>query len=242
MSLTVGSDKISHVPSVIDALTRRARRDGARPLLTWYDLSTGARTELSGVTLANWADKTANLLLELDVEAGDVVAMPLVTTDPGHWTTLALLTGAWQAGATVAADDDPEAVLTVVGPADPRVRSGASGDVLACSLHPLGLGLQGTLGPGVIDFSEDVRAQPDHFGGVPVDQGTTAWRDGSRSMSYAAVGEVEPSAERRLVRPTGPWETVRAALVAPLLGGGSSLVVVGEGDVARIAETERADA
>ena len=54
--------------AIVRALTDRARRDGARPLVTDCDLATGARTELSGRTGANWVDKTYHLLVELEVD------------------------------------------------------------------------------------------------------------------------------------------------------------------------------
>ena len=39
-------------------------RDPMGPRITYYDDATGERIELSAVTLANWAAKTANLLRE----------------------------------------------------------------------------------------------------------------------------------------------------------------------------------
>ena len=39
-------------------------RDPMGPRITYYDDATGERIELSTVTLANWAAKTANLLRE----------------------------------------------------------------------------------------------------------------------------------------------------------------------------------
>src|SRR5262245_66226190 len=44
--------------------TLLAAADPTRPLLTWYDDTTGERTELSGATLGNWVAKTANLLVD----------------------------------------------------------------------------------------------------------------------------------------------------------------------------------
>ncbi len=52
---------------IVRALADRARRAGAGALLTWYRPETGARTELSVKTFANWVDKTANLLDTLGV-------------------------------------------------------------------------------------------------------------------------------------------------------------------------------
>jgi uncharacterized protein (TIGR03089 family) len=225
------------VTAIVSALVRRARRDGARPLITYYDLDTGARTELSGTTFANWVDKTYHLLSELDVRPGDVVALPLAVTDPGHWVTCALTAGAWQAGAVVVAGDEPDAVVTAVGPG----RMDGAGTVLACSLHPLGFGSETPLLPGVIDFSIDVRSQPDAHAEEDVAESAPAWRDRDAELSHAQLAAVAPTPRRVLVRPTTPRETLLAAYVAPLLGGGSAVVVT-SGDaetVARIAAQER---
>src|SRR3954467_5186172 len=73
-------------------------RDPARPLVTFYDDSTGERVELSATTLDNWVAKTANLLQEeFDVGPGSTVAVAL----PVHWQTAAVLLGVWSCGAAV---------------------------------------------------------------------------------------------------------------------------------------------
>src|SRR5829696_4614325 len=81
-------------------------RDPARPLVTFYDDSTGERVELSATTLDNWVAKTANLLQdEFDVGPGRSVAVAL----PVHWQTAAVLLGVWSCGAAVvdtASEDD----------------------------------------------------------------------------------------------------------------------------------------
>lgn len=81
-----------------DLLQAELRRDGARPLLTWYDDATGERIELSVATAANWAVKTANLLVdEHGLDAGDVVSL-----DPAsHWLSVVAVLGAWTAGLAV---------------------------------------------------------------------------------------------------------------------------------------------
>ncbi|HET6729744.1 MAG TPA: TIGR03089 family protein, partial [Jiangellaceae bacterium] len=62
-------------------------RDGARPLLTYYDDATRERVELSVTTFDNWVSKTAGLLRDgLDVAPGDRVALLL----PAHWQSLVL--------------------------------------------------------------------------------------------------------------------------------------------------------
>jgi hypothetical protein len=81
-----------------DLLQSELRRDGSRPLLTWYDDATGERVELSVATAANWAAKTANLLAdEHDLGPGDSL-----TLDPvSHWLTAVVVLGAWTAGVAV---------------------------------------------------------------------------------------------------------------------------------------------
>ena len=57
-------------------LRRWVRERGASPLLTCYDLGRDERVELSGTSVANWVDKTSNLMVdELDVPPGAVVGL-----------------------------------------------------------------------------------------------------------------------------------------------------------------------
>lgn len=85
--------------TIADLLAHRVRTEGHRPLLTWYDDHTGARTELSYATLDNWAAKIANMLAEqFDVRAGDTVGVDL----DGHWTSVAVLLACWRIGAGAA--------------------------------------------------------------------------------------------------------------------------------------------
>ncbi|MFM7212897.1 MAG: TIGR03089 family protein, partial [Actinomycetota bacterium] len=59
-------------------LQARARRVPAAPLVTYYDLATGERIELSAASVENSVAKTAGLLRdELDVQPGDTVAVRL---------------------------------------------------------------------------------------------------------------------------------------------------------------------
>ena len=81
------------MPTLTDALLDPLLgADRMGPRITHYDDATGERIELSTVTLANWAAKTANLLREeFGVGPGSRVAVLL----PAHWQTLAVLLGAW---------------------------------------------------------------------------------------------------------------------------------------------------
>jgi hypothetical protein len=89
--------------SVPALLATELRHDSARPFLTWYDDATGERIELSIATLANWAAKTANLLVdEHAIEAGD----PVRLLPANHWLTVVAALGAWTAGACIDLDAD----------------------------------------------------------------------------------------------------------------------------------------
>jgi uncharacterized protein (TIGR03089 family) len=221
---------------LIAARLRRWVRDrGASPLLTYYDPTRGERVELSGVSVANWVDKTSNLLVdELDVEPGDAVALTLAGRHPGHWVTLVWVLACWQVGAAVSLDHTRPRVA-VLGPEDPvaGVRADA---VLVCSLHPLGLPLPAPPAGGALDYALEVRGQPDQHADVPQSGLALAWRDADRQLTQAELVSGAGSGVRRLVQPTDPWDTARRTLVEPLLGGGSTVVVAGEADPGRIAE------
>ena len=222
---------------IVRALAGRARHAGSEPLLTWYRPETGARTELSVKTFANWVDKTANLLETLDVTG--LVSAPLLETHPGHWMGLVWPVAAWQRGCSLSPALRPEAELVVIGPDDPRPHPPAL--TIACSLHPLAIGLR-DLPPGVLDFTGEALAEPDAHHATPVAPTAAAWLEDGVVGTHADTGAVAPQSGRVLVRPTTPWETLAAAVLAPLLGGGSVVVVEGPVDddaLARLAAAER---
>lgn len=237
--------RIARVSDLISArLRRRVRTAGADPLLTCYEPATGARTEISAVTLLNWVDKTSHLLDELGVGLGDGVQLALAGTAPGHWVTAVWELACWQVGAAVRLDAREGAALVVTGP-DWAPHAGSRVDVVACSLHPLGLPLAGDLPAPVLDYALEVRGQADVYPAVAQDPATPAWSDPERRLSQADLVAGPPlHPARRLVRPTSPWGTAQAALVVPLLGGGSTVVVAGEVDddqLARIRADERTE-
>lgn len=227
-----------------ERLGRRVRGgDAGTPLVTYYDLESGERTELSTLTFANWVAKTANLLDELAVAEGDLVRLALAARHPGHWVTFAWEAACWQVGAAVAAvrPDFPVAV-TVVGPDWAGYETSAATEIIACSLHPLGLGFPAGAQPtGVTDFALEVRGQPDAYAGASPDGDGLAWTDAERALTQTdLVDSLEGPPQRRLVRPADPWTTCRDGLLTALVTGGSSVVVVGddEAEVARIAAIE----
>ncbi len=132
-------------------------RDPAGPRITHYDDATGSRIELSALTLANWAAKTANMIRdEFGLQPGARVSVML----PAHWQTAGVLLGAWWAGAEVVLDDDPDAELAFV-PAGPGPALAAP-EVVVLSLDAFG-GPVRELPPGAVDYASNVRVHGDQF-------------------------------------------------------------------------------
>jgi uncharacterized protein (TIGR03089 family) len=222
------------VTTFAEILEAERRRDAGRPLVTWYDETTGERVELSVATYANWVAKTASLLVEEhDLERGDVLRVDL----PLHWLTAAFLGAAWTAGLVVSQDDDePDAVVT--GPQGLDRWAAYAGDlpVLACSLLPMGVRFADPLPPGVHDVGIEVWSQPDAFVAYdPPTAADTAVRVGGTSTSHeelwsaAAAGSLLTDGGRLLVaaNPASPPEL--ATITEPLARRGSVVLVVGPG-------------
>lgn len=201
------------------------------PVVTYYDVSTGERVELSGVTLANWVAKVANLLTdELDAERGTRVRIGL----PSHWLRSVWLLGAWRVGAVVT---DHDAQIGLSGPeleADEPVR-------LAASLRPLG-GRFPTEPDGFLDAAVHVPASPDLF----IDLDPPALDDvaldlDGRTFTHADLLAGPPLADRVVRRPQSLVADAKD-LAAALVGGGSLVIVAGAeaADLERIAHQERA--
>jgi len=174
--------------NVSELLSGAIAADPTRPQLTYYDDGTGERTELSGATLANWVAKTANLLVDgLGLGQGDRALVLL----PPHWQTAAVLLGCWSAGLPVVLTCPPgggtEPVTEVAFVAAGRADEVTVGDRYALGLHPLGLPLR-EVPPGYQDFSVEVRAFGDRFGGVRVrDQGALC-ADAARRAAEWGIG------------------------------------------------------
>jgi uncharacterized protein (TIGR03089 family) len=223
-----------------ERLRQRVRLDGSAPLLTFYDLESGARTELSATTLSNWVDKTSNLLLdEVAVGEGEVISMPLAVEAPGHWLTAVWQLACWQVGLVVDLTNRSASAAVVTG----RHWQGyAERDIFACALHPLGFGFTESLPDGVRDYAIEVRSHADRYFGYPPEPDAIAWVDAERTLTQAELCNVDDPPARRLVRSGNPWATCRDGIVTALVTGGSAVVVVG-GDadqVTRIAESEHA--
>ena len=217
-------------------LEAERRRDGARPLVTWYDESTGERVELSVATYANWVAKTASLLVEeYELERGDVLRVDL----PLHWLTPVFLGAAWTAGLVVTLDgEEPDAVVT--GPdgverwAAYAERRTAPVPVLACSLLPMGVRFATPLPAGVHDVGVEVWSQPDAFAAAdpPTPEDVAVSVGGSATThrelwSAAAAGSLLTDGGRLLIaaEPASPPEL--ATFTEPLTRRGSMVLVVG---------------
>lgn len=214
----------------------------ARPILTHYDDAESSRIELSVATLANWAAKTANWLVEeFDVEPGDEVAVDL----PAHWQTAGVLFGAWWCGAHVV-QDPAEAVVAFVRP-DADTRAARSTALVA--LDPLGRGLGTAPSGGAFDYVSESRVCGDDFspllpidGDTPALTGTTVDELLERARKRATalgVGDGDRVLSTRdWALPDGVVDTVLAPVAA-----GAHLVQVTHPDPAKIEhhrDTERA--
>jgi uncharacterized protein (TIGR03089 family) len=222
-----------------ERLRQRVRTDGAAPLLTFYDLDSGARTELSATSFSNWVDKTSNLLEdELAAGAGDVISMPLAVEAPGHWLTAVWQLACWQVGLVVDLTNPSLPAAVVTGR---QWQGHVAREVFACALHPLGFGFDEPVADGVRDYAIEVRSHADQFFGPPVDAAATAWVDAERTLRQQDLVGVDGPPARRLVHADQPWATCRDGIVTALVTGGSAVVVVGGSadQLARIAESER---
>ena len=146
------------MPNLTDAVLDPLLRAGPMgPRITYYDDATGERIELSTVTLANWAAKTANLLRDdFGCGPGRSVAVLL----PAHWQTAAVLLGVWWIGAEVALAGPADVALCTadrLAEADDAVDGG---EVAVLSLDPFGKPAA-DLPIGVTDYATSVRVHGD---------------------------------------------------------------------------------
>lgn len=244
----------------LPALVQRVRTDPARPLVTYVDLATGGRSELSAAALATWVAKTAEWLeLGLGLAPGEVVWLDL----PPHWQAEVWCLATWAVGGVVLLGPAEAvraaggaAVAAVADPASYPVAAKLATDVAAVDLSPFALGLSG-LPAGVLDHSSEVRGYGDVLAptGHPTDVPALVWPAGTATLDELAAdvaqrastaglpagarillaGEAEPAEEEG-----ERW--VRDGVLLPLLVGGSVVLCRGGGAEQRdrLARTERA--
>ncbi len=211
------------------------KADPMGPRITYYDDATGERIELSTVTLANWAAKTANLLRdELGAGPGSRVAVLL----PPHWQTAAVLLGVWWIGAEVVTGDSADIALCTADRLDEADRAVAGGEVAVLSLDPFGKPAE-DLPVGVTDYATAVRVHGDQI---------TPEANPGPALDGRAAGEVLEAARVRAGElGVGSGDRVIAtrpdtATLLAVLAAGASLVEVVNPDPAlqaRRRETEK---
>ena len=160
------------------ALRDRIRRDPAAPLLTYRDLATGERMELSAASLGNAIAKTAGLLRdELDAEPGEVIGVHL----PLHWQRVVWMGACAATGTVFAPDAAPEECAVLVMDRARLGLAGAARDDVLVSLAPFGLPDGAPVPPGVTEAAVAMRGHPDVF---------TPWTEPADADPLLARGSV----------------------------------------------------
>ena len=205
-------------------------RDPHRPMLVCHRAD-GARTELSGASLANWIAKVAGLLRdELALGPGDVATVHATT----GWQLAPVLLGCWWAGLGVTATSEPAAAVAFVDPGS----DADTDEVFVLSGHPLGAPTTELAGHQR-DFTTAVLPQSDRLGAAaPRDDRWTAGWIAGRPVTAAQLMD-EAAAAGQAARPAGagtaaggdrpvlistaPWTvpdgTARTLLAALAVGG-----------------------
>lgn len=214
------------------ALNPALRADGSQPLLTYYDDTTGERTELSAITTANWAAKTANMIRdEFGLMPGDVVAVDL----PAHWQTAAVLLGTWWAGVHVRLGYSDDAGLAFCS-TDTLERVDAAPEIAVVSLDPFGMPMR-DLPIGLTDYAASVRVHGDQFrpgGSVgPALDDRTVDEVIGEATAFAAEAGITAGSRIMSTRTWGDADDLIANLLATLISGGS-LVQVAHPDAAKL--------
>lgn len=220
--------------AVLDPLLRA---DPMGPRITYYDDATGERIELSTVTLANWAAKTANLLRdEFGAGPGTRVAVLL----PAHWQTAAVLLGVWWIGAEVVLSGPADLALCTVERLDEADEAVSGGEVAVLSLDPFGKPVP-DLPVGVTDYATAVRVHGDQYVAEP--RPGPALEGQSVEEVLASARTADLSAGDRVMSSL-PWSTAQE-IITNLLAvfvAGASLVQVAHPDptvLERRRETEK---
>lgn len=209
------------------------RADPVGPRITYYDDATGERIELSAVTLANWAAKTANLLRdELAAGPGSRVAVLL----PPHWQTAAVLFGVWWIGAEVVLDGGPAEVALCTADrldeADSAVAGGPNAEVAVLSLDPFGKPAP-DLPIGVTDYATAVRVHGDQITPERSPGPALAGRSVAQVLAECeAVAATKGLTSNDRVLSSAPWDSPDELVdgLLAVMAVGASLVYVANPD------------
>lgn len=215
------------------ALLARIKADPASPLLTYRDLTTGERMELSAASLGNAIAKTAGLLRdELDAQPGDVVGIHL----PVHWQRIVWLGACAATGTAFAPSSPPEDCdICVFDRAHAHLAGRAAEDVIV-SLAPFGLPEPEGAPHGVTEAAVAMRAHPDAFtphdppaGSMPLLRTTEGEVTQAEAMQLAATALAERGiavGQRFAVFESDPRADI-LALAGPLVGESGAVLVTG---------------
>lgn len=213
------------LPDTFSALLDIAvRHQPGRPLITAYDEATGARTELSVTTYANWVAKTANLLTdEYLLDEGEVVRLTL----PVHWLGPVFVGAALLAGLSTTTDAGRSVALSVGGPAG--VENPGDAPTLACSLTPFATPLGKDLPAGADDYGKLWPGQSDVYASAAPRPDTPAVLLDGEFVSQAdliARAARHPTAGARVLTDANLTEPIHQPLLLGALAGGGSVVSV----------------
>jgi len=209
-------------------LATQLRTNPGRPLVTYYDETTGERVELSVTTYANWVAKASALLVdEHDLERGDSLRIDL----PPHWLSVVFLGAAWNAGLVVTDSASPDAVICGPDSLATWAADAEERPTLACSLLPLGVRFAEPLPAGVHDVGLEVWGQPDGWGPYDPpaeDDPATSWHglETTQAELWAAAAGASLSRGDRLISEADPASPPGTASFCEPLSCGGSLVLV----------------
>jgi uncharacterized protein (TIGR03089 family) len=186
-------------------------RDPAQPLVTLVDGP--ARVELSGATAANWAAKTANLLVAIGEPSRVGLLLPL------HWQFVTLLLGGVAAGATVVVAREPAdladcEVAFVTASTAGAALDACGGDVLAVSTAPLGGRLRDL--PAMV---LDAGAELPSYGDVLSRAAATGWCVELDGQPVGPLPDLGLTGADRVLTTLPPVEGLALGLLAPLAAG-----------------------
>jgi len=224
--------RAGRLPATLPALLDRLlREDGARPLLTFYDLDTGERVELSVASTENWVAKTANLLQDsLGVSAGARIHIDL----PVHWQAVVWTLACWQSGCILVTGPGASPDVAVVRHCAAAVADGD--EVVALALAPMGARSVEPVPPGVLDYDAEVLGHGDRFvASDPPGPDSAAVEVNGTVMSHrallTAVGTGAQPARPRLLLTASPFGTESLpSWLAAIAAGGSLVLVTGADD------------
>ncbi|WP_029107255.1 TIGR03089 family protein [Mycobacterium sp. URHD0025] len=207
--------------------------DPAGPRITYYDDATGERIELSTVTMANWAAKTANLLRdEMGAGPGTRVAVLL----PAHWQTAAVLFGIWWIGAEVSlnggSDHPADVALCTRDRLDEADDAVSGGEVAVLSLDPFGKAAA-DLPIGVTDYATAVRVHGDQIVPERIPGPALAGRTVAEVLEAArSAAAAQGFTDRDRVLSTASWDTPDELIenLVAVFAVGASLVQVANPD------------